>query len=107
MGCALDGQRLAHDDGGDDDDDEDDHHDDDYDDHHDDDYDDDHDDDDHDDFDPRPQVDIIIGTAMIPGRRAPLLITEEMVAHLKPGSVTVDLAAEVRSLLMYRFCMRH
>ena len=39
-------------------------------------------------------VDIIITTALIPGRPAPELITEEMVASMKPGSVVVDLAAE-------------
>lgn len=40
------------------------------------------------------EVDIIISTALIPGRRAPILITEEMVKSMKPGSVVVDLAAE-------------
>ncbi|EME78657.1 uncharacterized protein MYCFIDRAFT_50085 [Pseudocercospora fijiensis CIRAD86] len=39
-------------------------------------------------------VDIIITTALIPGKPAPTLITEEMVAAMKPGSVIVDLAAE-------------
>ncbi len=39
-------------------------------------------------------VDIIITTALIPGRPAPELITERMVANMKPGSVIVDLAAE-------------
>ncbi len=39
-------------------------------------------------------VDIIITTALIPGRPAPELITEAMVASMKPGSVVVDLAAE-------------
>lgn len=39
-------------------------------------------------------VDIIITTALIPGKPAPELITEEMVASMKPGSVIVDLAAE-------------
>ncbi|CAM9664634.1 unnamed protein product, partial [Chrysoparadoxa australica] len=38
--------------------------------------------------------DIIIGTALIPGRPAPRLITEDMVLSMKSGSVTVDLAAE-------------
>ncbi|MDQ1661628.1 MAG: H+-translocating transhydrogenase subunit alpha [Blastococcus sp.] len=38
-------------------------------------------------------VDILITTALIPGRPAPLLITEEMVASMKPGSVIVDMAA--------------
>ena len=40
------------------------------------------------------EVDIIITTALIPGRPAPELITEEMVESMKPGSVIVDLAAE-------------
>ncbi|KAH8116781.1 NAD transhydrogenase mitochondrial precursor [Phellopilus nigrolimitatus] len=39
-------------------------------------------------------VDIVITTALIPGRPAPKLITNEMVAAMKPGSVVVDLAAE-------------
>ncbi|SDZ01910.1 NAD(P) transhydrogenase subunit alpha [Geodermatophilus africanus] len=38
-------------------------------------------------------VDIVITTALIPGRPAPRLITAEMVAGMKPGSVVVDLAA--------------
>ena len=38
-------------------------------------------------------VDIIITTALIPGKPAPLLITKEMVESMKPGSVIVDLAA--------------
>lgn len=40
------------------------------------------------------EVDVIITTALIPGRKAPTLITEEMVKSMKPGSVIVDLAAE-------------
>lgn len=40
------------------------------------------------------EVDIIITTALIPGRKAPTLITAEMVASMKRGSVVVDLAAE-------------
>ncbi|MDN5791032.1 MAG: Re/Si-specific NAD(P)(+) transhydrogenase subunit alpha, partial [Micrococcales bacterium] len=40
-----------------------------------------------------PRVDIIITTALIPGRPAPRLITAEMVAAMKPGSVIVDMAA--------------
>jgi NAD(P) transhydrogenase len=39
-------------------------------------------------------VDIVVTTAMIPGKRAPKLITKAMVAAMKPGSVIVDLAAE-------------
>ena len=38
-------------------------------------------------------ADIVITTALIPGRAAPVLITEEMVQAMKPGSVIVDLAA--------------
>lgn len=41
------------------------------------------------------EVDIIITTALIPGRPAPELVTEEMVASMKEGSVIVDLAAEM------------
>ncbi|HRK26202.1 MAG TPA: Re/Si-specific NAD(P)(+) transhydrogenase subunit alpha [Chitinophagales bacterium] len=37
--------------------------------------------------------DVIIATAQIPGRRAPLLIAEETIAKMKPGSVIIDLAA--------------
>ena len=40
------------------------------------------------------EVDIIVTTALIPGRPAPKLITEEMVKSMKNGSVIVDLAAE-------------
>jgi len=40
------------------------------------------------------EVDIIVTTALIPGKRAPVLITAEMVASMKRGSVVVDLAAE-------------
>ncbi len=40
------------------------------------------------------EVDIIITTALIPGKRAPILITQEMVESMKPGSVIVDMAAE-------------
>jgi H+-translocating NAD(P) transhydrogenase subunit alpha len=39
-------------------------------------------------------VDVIITTALIPGRPAPKLITEEMVRAMRPGSVVMDLAAE-------------
>ena len=39
-------------------------------------------------------IDIVITTALIPGRPAPVLITAEMVGRMKPGSVIVDLAAE-------------
>jgi NAD(P) transhydrogenase subunit alpha len=39
-------------------------------------------------------ADVLITTAAVPGRPAPLLVTSEMVAAMKPGSVVVDLAAE-------------
>jgi NAD(P) transhydrogenase subunit alpha len=38
--------------------------------------------------------DIVITTALIPGRKAPVLVNAEMVASMKPGSVIVDLAVE-------------
>jgi len=40
------------------------------------------------------KVDVVITTALVPGRRAPILVTEEAVKLMKPGSVVVDLAAE-------------
>jgi H+-translocating NAD(P) transhydrogenase subunit alpha len=40
------------------------------------------------------EIDLVITTAQIPGRSAPLLITEEMVRSMRPGSVIVDLAAD-------------
>jgi NAD(P) transhydrogenase len=40
------------------------------------------------------EVDIVITTALIPGKPAPKLITKEMVESMKPGSVIVDLGAE-------------
>jgi H+-translocating NAD(P) transhydrogenase subunit alpha len=39
------------------------------------------------------QADVVISTALIPGRAAPTLITEDMVKAMKPGSVIVDMAA--------------
>jgi len=39
-------------------------------------------------------ADIVITTALIPGRKAPVLVTAEMVQSMKPGSVIVDMAAE-------------
>ena len=39
------------------------------------------------------QADVVITTALIPGRAAPVLVTQEMVESMKPGSVIVDLAA--------------
>ena len=39
-------------------------------------------------------ADIVITTALVPGRTAPILVTEDMVRSMRPGSVIVDLAAE-------------
>jgi NAD(P) transhydrogenase subunit alpha len=39
-------------------------------------------------------ADLVISTAAIPGRRAPVLITDEMIRSMRPGSVVMDLAAE-------------
>jgi NAD(P) transhydrogenase subunit alpha len=39
-------------------------------------------------------ADVVLTTALVPGRRAPVLVTEEMVRGMRPGSVIVDLAAE-------------
>ncbi len=47
------------------------------------------------------EVDIIITTAMIPGKPAPKLLPEDVVANLKPGSVIVDLAAEAGGNCVY------
>jgi NAD(P) transhydrogenase subunit alpha len=40
------------------------------------------------------KVDVVITTALVPGRRAPILVTEQAVKRMKPGSVIVDLAGE-------------
>ena len=40
------------------------------------------------------KADVVICTALVPGRRAPVLVTEEMVKSMRAGSVVVDLAAE-------------
>jgi NAD(P) transhydrogenase subunit alpha len=40
------------------------------------------------------QQNVVISTAAVPGRKAPILITREMVAHMAPGSLIVDIAAE-------------
>lgn len=44
-------------------------------------------------LDQAKEVDIIITTALIPGRKAPILVDQEMLDSMKPGSVCVDLAA--------------
>ena len=38
--------------------------------------------------------DLVVTTALIPGRKAPVLVTDAMLASMRPGSVVVDLAAE-------------
>ncbi len=40
------------------------------------------------------KCDVVITTALVPGRRAPILVTEDAVKRMKPGSVIVDLAGE-------------
>ena len=40
------------------------------------------------------EADVLITTAAVPGRRAPLLVSRQMVQGMRPGSVVVDLAAE-------------
>jgi NAD(P) transhydrogenase subunit alpha len=40
------------------------------------------------------EADVVITTAQVPGRKAPVLITDDIVADMRPGSVVVDLAAE-------------
>jgi H+-translocating NAD(P) transhydrogenase subunit alpha len=40
------------------------------------------------------RTDVVICTALVPGRKAPLLVTEAMIANMAPGSVVVDLAVE-------------
>jgi len=45
-------------------------------------------------FETMKRTDIAISTALIPGRKAPVLITAEMVAAMRPGSIVVDLAVE-------------
>ncbi len=43
---------------------------------------------------PVAEADVIITTALVPGRRAPILLTQEMVSTMKPGAVIVDMAGE-------------
>lgn len=40
------------------------------------------------------ESDIVITTALVPGRKSPILVTEEMVKNMKPGSVVLDMAVE-------------
>ncbi len=40
------------------------------------------------------QADVVITTALVPGKKAPVLVTEEMVRNMKPGSVVLDMAVE-------------
>lgn len=39
-------------------------------------------------------ADIVITTALVPGKKAPILVTEEMVKEMRPGSVVLDMAVE-------------
>ena len=41
-----------------------------------------------------PEADVVITTALIPGKKAPILLTEEQVKLMRPGSVIVDMASE-------------
>lgn len=40
------------------------------------------------------EADIVITTALVPGRKAPILVTEEMIKNMRPGSVVLDMAVE-------------
>ena len=40
------------------------------------------------------EADIVITTALVPGKKAPVLVTEEMIRHMRPGSVVLDMAVE-------------
>ncbi|MDC0831600.1 Re/Si-specific NAD(P)(+) transhydrogenase subunit alpha [Geitlerinema sp. CS-897] len=40
------------------------------------------------------QADVVITTAQVPGKRAPVIVTDDMISQMNPGSVVVDLAAE-------------
>ena len=40
------------------------------------------------------ESDVVITTAAVPGKKSPILVTEEMIRKMRPGSVIVDLAAE-------------
>ncbi|HSW53650.1 MAG TPA: Re/Si-specific NAD(P)(+) transhydrogenase subunit alpha [Ignavibacteriaceae bacterium] len=40
------------------------------------------------------EADIVITTALVPGKKAPVLVTEEMIKHMRPGSVVLDMAVE-------------
>ena len=44
-------------------------------------------------FETLKKIDIVICTALIPGKKAPIIITEKMIDNMKPGSVIYDLAA--------------
>jgi len=39
-------------------------------------------------------ADVVIGAVLVPGARAPILVTEEMVAHMQPGAVVIDVAVD-------------
>lgn len=50
------------------------------------------------------QMDLVITTAAIPGRKAPILVTEEALKGMKPGAVIVDLAAETGGNVVGTVC---
>jgi alanine dehydrogenase len=41
-----------------------------------------------------PEADLLIGAVLVPGRKAPTLVTRELVAKMRPGSVIVDVAVD-------------
>ena len=41
-----------------------------------------------------PEADLLIGAVLVPGRKAPTLVTAELVARMKPGSVIIDVAVD-------------
>ncbi|HIK43250.1 MAG TPA: alanine dehydrogenase [Leptolyngbyaceae cyanobacterium M65_K2018_010] len=41
-----------------------------------------------------PQADLLIGAVLVPGRRAPMLVSRELVANMRPGSVIIDVAVD-------------
>lgn len=41
-----------------------------------------------------PQADLLIGAVLLPGRKAPVLVSKELVAQMKPGSVIIDVAVD-------------
>lgn len=44
-------------------------------------------------------ADLVIGAVLIPGRKAPKLVTENMIKQMKPGSVVIDIAIDQGGIL--------